>query len=297
MEENEVKVESENVVETPEIPDKTPLESKKMSPKEKKATWIIGSIGVLLVVAFTTVMIVGAINDNERANHPIEYYFDWNQDLAGFYNASDKYAGAGTFEYEIRTDSADREYAHINNVTAITNSTTFVLPSTVKIDDKNYSVYSIGDNGASAIKAKGEKLKAIYAQSLYKEIGSYSFSNLPSLTKVSFRSVKEGKQEIGDHAFYNNPLLTDVTLADNLTALGDSAFEDCSSLTQINLSGSLTKIGKAVFKGCKMNYINFNGNKTDWEKIVKEDGWAEGISDCYIQLLKETKASPYIYIE
>ena len=47
MEENEVKVESENVAETPEIPDKTPLESKKMSPKEKKATWIIGSIGVL----------------------------------------------------------------------------------------------------------------------------------------------------------------------------------------------------------------------------------------------------------
>ena len=207
MEENEVTVESENVVETPEIPDKTPLESKKMSPKEKKATWIIGSIGGLLVAAFTTVMIVGAINDNERANRPIQYYFDWNKDLAGFYNADDKYAGAGTLEYEIRADSADRKYAHINSVTAISKSTTFVLPSTVAIDEKNYSVYSIGGENASAIKAKGENLKAIYAQSLYKEIGSYSFSNLPSLVKVSFRSAKEGKQEIGDHAFYNNPFL------------------------------------------------------------------------------------------
>ena len=297
MEENEVKTESESIVETPEIPDKTPLESKKMSPKEKKATWIIGSIGVLLVATFTTVMIVGAVNDYERSKRPISYDFDWNKDSAGFYNADDKYVGAGTLKYDIRKDSADREYAHINSVTAITNSTTFILPSTANIDGKNYSVYSIGGEDTSAIKEKGEKLKAIYAQSLYKEIGSYSFSNLPSLTKVSFRSVKEGKQEVGDHAFYNNPLLTDVTLADNLTALGDSAFEDCSSLTQITLSGSLAKIGKAVFKGCQMNYINFNGNKTDWEKVVKEDGWAEGISDCYIQLLKETKTSPYIYIE
>ena len=297
MEENEVKVESENVVETQEIPDKTPLESKKMSPKEKKATWIIGSIGVLLVATFTTVMIVGAINDSERAKRPIEYYFDWNQDSAGFYNADDKFLGVGNYEYEIRTDSADREYVHIESIGSINNATTFVLPSSAKIDGKNYSVYSLGGGDECVIKTKGEKINAIYAQSLYKEIGSYSFSNLPSLTKVSFRSVKEGKQEIGDHAFYNNPLLTDVTLADNLTALGDSAFEDCSSLTQINLSGSLSKIGKAVFKGCKMNYINFNGNKTDWEKIVKEEGWAEGISDCYIQLLKETKTSPYIYIE
>jgi hypothetical protein len=46
-----------------------------------------------------------------------------------------------------------------------------------------------------------------------------------------------------------------------------------------------------------MNYINFNGNKTDWEKVTKEEGWDEGISECYIQLLKETKTSPYIYIE
>ena len=73
MEENEVKTESESIVETPEIPDKTPLESKKMSPKEKKATWIIGSIGVLLVATFTTVMIVGAVNDYERSKHPISY--------------------------------------------------------------------------------------------------------------------------------------------------------------------------------------------------------------------------------
>lgn len=297
MEENEVKVESENVVETPEIPDKTPLESKKMSPKEKKATWIIGSIGFLLVATLTTVLVVGAVNDYERSKRPISYDFDWNKDLAGFYNSEDKFVGVGNFEYEIKADIVNREYVHLNNVTAITNATTFVLPSTVTIDGKNYPVYSIGGGDASAIKSKGESLKAIYAQSLYKEIGSYSFSNLPSLIKVSFRSVKEGKQEVGDHAFYNNPLLTDVTLADNLTALGDSAFEDCSSLTQITLSGSLSKIGNAVFKGCKMNYINFNGNKTDWEKVVKEDGWAEGISDCYIQLLKETKTSPYIYIE
>ena len=61
MEENEAKVETEIVEETAEIADKTPVESKKMSPNEKKATWIIGSIGVLLVAAFTTVLIAGAI--------------------------------------------------------------------------------------------------------------------------------------------------------------------------------------------------------------------------------------------
>ena len=37
MEENETKVETDTVVETVEITDETPVESQKMSPKEKKA--------------------------------------------------------------------------------------------------------------------------------------------------------------------------------------------------------------------------------------------------------------------
>ena len=41
MEENEAKVESENVEETQEIADKTPTESKRTPPNQKKMTWRI----------------------------------------------------------------------------------------------------------------------------------------------------------------------------------------------------------------------------------------------------------------
>ena len=297
MEENEAKIETENVVETQEIADKTPTESKKTPPNEKKMTWIIGSIGVFLVASLATVLIVGAVNDYERSKTPITYTINWNMDLPGFYNSEDKFIGAGLMTLEKKTDSADREYAHLKGITGFKGATTLVLPSKAKIDEKDYSVFSVGAGETCVIKEKGENVSAIYAPSLLKEIGSYSFSNMPSLTKVSLRSAPSGKQDIGDHAFYGDALLTDVTLADNLNALGDSAFENCVSLTQITLSGSLTKIGKAVFKGCNMNYINFNGNRTEWGKIAKEEGWDEGLSDCYIQLLKETKNSPYIYIE
>ena len=46
-----------------------------------------------------------------------------------------------------------------------------------------------------------------------------------------------------------------------------------------------------------MRYINFNGNKTDWDTVTKEEGWDEGLHECYIQLLKEDQKVPYIYIE
>ena len=111
------------------------------------------------------------------------------------------------------------------------------------------------------------------------------------------RSTPKGKQELGNHAFYGDALLKDVTLADNLTAIGESAFEGCTALEQITLSGSLTKLGKNVFKDTSMRYINFNGNKTDWDTVTKEEGWDEGLHECYIQLLKEQQRSPYIYIE
>gem|GEM_PF-6469631 len=68
-------------------------------------------------------------------------------------------------------------------------------------------------------------------------------------------------------------------------------------MEQINLSGSLTKLGKNVFKDTSMRYINFNGNRTDWDTVTKEEGWDEGLHECYIQLLKEDQKVPYIYIE
>ncbi|MBR6056359.1 MAG: leucine-rich repeat domain-containing protein [Bacilli bacterium] len=301
MEENEVKVETEKVEETAEIADKTPVESKKMSPKEKKATWIIGSIGVLLVAALTTVLVVGAVEDHKRSQQTPYYTIPWNTDLGGFYDENDKYISEGNGDYVKKKDSADNEYAHLRQVGTSTRARTFVLPTyvTIKEDEKEnkYQVFTVGKEEGNIFHSGSENITAIYAQSLYKEIGAYSFSNLPSLTKVSLRSAPKGKQEIGNHAFYGDALLKDVTLADNLTAIGESAFEGCAALEQITLSGSLTKLGKNVFKDTSMRYINFNGNKTDWDTVTKEEGWDEGLHECYIQLLKEDQKVPYIYIE
>ena len=297
MEENEAKVETETVEETIEIADKTPVESKKMSPKEKKATWIIGSIGVLLVATLTAVLVIGAVEDYKRSNKTPIYTAPWNNDPAGFYDENEKYISEGNADYIKKKNNADQEYAHLRQVSTSTRARTFVLPTTVKIEGTSYQVFATGKEEGNIFHSGSDNISAVYAQSLYKEIGAYSFSNLPSLTKVSFRSAPTGKQEIGHHAFYGDALLADVTLADNLTAIGESAFEGCAALTQITLSNSLTRLGKSAFKGTSMSYINFNGNRTDWDTITKEEGWDEGLSECYIQLLKEEQRSPYIYIE
>lgn len=297
MEENEAKVETEIVEESVEIADKTPVESKKMPPKEKKATWIIGTVGVLLVATFTTVIVAGAIVDAERANRTPTYTIGWNSDDFGFYDENGKHLSLFNADYTKKKDNADEEYANLRQVQAPIRARALVLPTTTKIEDKSYSVFATGKEEGNIFHSGGDNISAVYAQSLYKEIGAYSFSNLPSLTTVSFRSAPKGKQDIGHHAFYGDALLKDVILADNLNSIGESAFEGCTSLEQITLSGSLSKLGKSVFKGTSVKYINFNGNRTEWDTISKEEGWDEGLSECYIQLLKEEQRSPYIYIE
>ena len=298
MEEKETVIETENVEESVEILDKTQAESKKMSPKEKKATWIIGSIGVFLVAALTTIIIAGTINDEARANHPVYYYFDWNKDLPGFYDKDDKFIGENLTTFEAKKDNAENLYYEITKVSSYSKAVTYVLPSVHGEGELKAPVQSIStSNGENSIfNDYQENIAAIYAQSFYKNIGSYVFANLPALKKVEFRSASAGKQDIGHHAFYGDTALTQVTLANNLNILGESAFEGCSSLTEITLSNSLAKIGANVFKGCNMGYINFNGTRSQWNAVTKEEGWDEGLSECYIQLLQE-RENPYIYIE
>ena len=79
-------------------------------------------------------------------------------------------------------------------------------------------------------------------------IGSYSFSNLPTLKSIK---LPRNITSIADNAFQNSIHLESVEIQDGLLSIGNGAFYGCSSLQSIVLPANLESIGSSAFDGCK----------------------------------------------
>ena len=118
-----------------------------------------------------------------------------------------------------------------------------VIPSSVKYNEQNYDVTSIGEyafRGCSGI-------TSVVIPNSVTTIGEYAFRGCSSLTSIT---IPNSVTSIGEYAFWGCSGLTSVVIPNSVTTIGEYAFRGCSGLTTINIPESVTSIGKQAFYNC-----------------------------------------------
>ena len=128
--------------------------------------------------------------------------------------------------------SGDKEY-----------SGDITIPSSIKVNDVEYSVKTIGDRAFKSCSG----LTSVTIPNSVTSIGKYAFDFCLSLTSIT---IPNSVTIIGDRAFYHCTGLTSITIPNSVTSIGDEAFRDCSSLTSITIPNSVTSIGEFTFFEC-----------------------------------------------
>ena len=128
----------------------------------------------------------------------------------------------------------------------------------------------------------------------YTLIKSYAFNGCDSLDKVTLPSTIEA---IDEFAFASCVSLYKIVIPENVKIISESMFSFCSSLSIVELPREVTDIKANAFRSCTamrsitlpktLNYIganafkrclslrkiHFEGTKSQWEKIKKEENW------------------------
>ncbi len=92
--------------------------------------------------------------------------------------------------------------------------------------------------------------------------------------KTSIIPNTENITTIAENAFADCSGLTEITIPENITSIQSQAFGGCSSLKKITLSSSVKLIGNSAFANCtSLETIVFQGEKSDWDSIVKRAEW------------------------
>lgn len=96
------------------------------------------------------------------------------------------------------------------------------------------------------------------------------FSYCTGVTKVKADNIIN----LGAFAFANCEKLEEATFL-NLEILQAKAFSESRNLKILYLSKKLKTIGIRAFESTAITRINFDGLKSDWEKIEKCEAWNE----------------------
>lgn len=308
MEEFELEKHQEIVEENEKIPSKSPINSQRKAPNEKRSTIIIGVVAGLLVLSVAGTFIGASIYEKNNSLHTPTPSFNWDVDRSGFFDKDGNFLDAGkSYHFIDQHDDADRKYIQITSVEAPENAYSYVFPSYLNNmtgkETETLPIYAVGrelkyddnfETNFDSIKKNvfgfpetNKGITNIYFQSLYKEICDYSFYECVDLEKVEFRSFATGNQKIGNRAFAECKKLKEVVLSSNLSSIGDKAFENDESLETVSLPKGIKSIGAMAFKGTSITNINYVGSKADWDRIAKSDDWSDGLSNCKIHYLEE----------
>lgn len=138
-----------------------------------------------------------------------------------------------------------------------------------------------------------ESLKSVEIPDDVISIGDFAFLCCTSLTSIA---IPDNVTSIGMGAFGGCEKLTSITIPDSVTSMGLGAFSSCTSLENAIIGKGVTSITSSAFTQCKnlkditipesvesignnafYNCINienvyYGGLKSEWKKVVIEDG-------------------------
>ena len=105
-----------------------------------------------------------------------------------------------------------------------------------------------------------------------KEISSNSFQGCNSITTIS---LPISLTKIGNGAFTASGI-TKIIIPEGVTEIGDNAFNSCTSLASITIPNSVRCFGYHIIYSCnKLAEVKYNGTKTQWNAIEKDESWDE----------------------
>lgn len=105
-------------------------------------------------------------------------------------------------------------------------------------------------------------------------IDAFCFYNCGNLTKVSISS--NVTSNISAYCFSHCSSLVNVEIGDDVQYIGENSFSDCENLINVELGTDIKYISFNAFSNCpKLTTIKYNGSRSQWEKIIKEDDWCD----------------------
>ena len=150
--------------------------------------------------------------------------------------------------YDVEVDGIYYNLISKGNVAEVTKggnkySGDITIPSSINVNEVEYSVTSIGDEAFSDCKS----LTSVTLPNSVTSIGEDAFQQCIGLTSVT---IPNSVTSIGDGAFSYCKGLTSVTIPNSVTSIGLCAFYDCKGLTSVTIPNSVTNIESYAFKGC-----------------------------------------------
>lgn len=142
-------------------------------------------------------------------------------------------------QYEITSDSTVKVVYSDDYLDA----TKIVIPETVKIEGKTYTVTSINSGAFEYCK----NLTSVSIPKSVKSIGSFAFFSCSNLTGIV---IPDGVTVIGSQLFEDCISLTSVTIPESVTSIAGQMFWGCSSLASITIPERVTSIDSQAFQEC-----------------------------------------------
>ena len=118
-----------------------------------------------------------------------------------------------------------------------------VIPETISVDGKAYTVTSLGENCFSGCWG----LTSITIPNSVTSLGEYCFSDCSGLTSIT---IPNSVTSLGNGCFWFCSGLTSITIPNSVTRLGNQCFYECSGLTSITIPNSVTSLGGYCFDCC-----------------------------------------------
>ncbi len=146
-------------------------------------------------------------------------------------------------QYTVKSVSPAECIVALVNLTSENSIESVVIPETVQIGGKEFSVTAIANKGFAYFYSA----KKFELPSTLTTIGDEAFYYCNLATEIA---IPENVTYIGNTAFYGCPI-TEIVIPDGVTEIKNGVFNRCLELTNVVIPNSVTKIGVMAFKECK----------------------------------------------